>query len=152
MLFTLSPKLRFYNAKPTVTGKESSYQWLNARAYGLPHGLGMGGTLEGFRFFIPDTLEGCVANSIDTSFEPGLLVPDDKFEIDVLEIWGCGGHEKFEKAMQAQQKNREIMEENISKARKVDRAQFFNNTFDQEFLLPNTMAHKRESQESSGNS
>jgi hypothetical protein len=38
--------------------------------------------------------------------------------------------------------DRDVRAENIQKARKVDKAQFFNSAFDQEFLLGNTFAHK----------
>lgn len=127
-----------------------NYMWLNSKAYAMPHGLGMGGTLpgqggdlEGFRFFIPDTLENCVANNTCPTFEPGPLVPNQKFEIDVLEVWACGGIERVEKGLHAQKQNRMMAQETIDKARKVDKAAFFNNAFDQEFLLSSTFNHKQ---------
>eukprot|EP00981_Chlorochromonas_danica_P010376 scaffold3161_cov247-Ochromonas_danica.AAC.11 len=139
-LFTIAPKLRIYRSKAP---SDSNYQWLNSKAYALPHGLGMGGTLEGFRLFIPESLEACEANHTCTTFEPGFLVPGERFEIDAIEVWACGGVEAVEKGLHAQRVNRDIARETIDKARKVDKAAFFNNAFDQEFLLTKTMNHKQ---------
>lgn len=122
---------------------DGNYQWLNAKAYGLPHGLGLGGTLEGFRLFIPESLEGCIARNACTTFESGLLVPGENFELDALEVWSVGGVERIDRGMHAQKQHRDVARENIDKARKVDKAAFFNNAFDQEFLLSNTFAHKQ---------
>lgn len=46
------------------------------------------------------------------------------------------------RGLNAQKMDRDVRAENIQKARKVDKAQFFNSAFDQEFLLGNTFAHK----------
>jgi hypothetical protein len=122
----------------------------------MPHGLGMGGSLEKFRLFIPDTLEDCVAHSNCLTFEGGsLLSPSNSstssepsspnsgsFAIDVLEIWGCGGEELVNEALTAQRKDRGDRDEMIRKARLVDKAAFANNMFDQEFLLPKNYSHK----------
>jgi hypothetical protein len=61
---------------------------------------------------------------------------------DVMEVWGCGGEASLEHALQAQAKDRGDRDALIQKARQVDKAQFANNTFDQEFLLGKTFAHK----------
>jgi hypothetical protein len=122
----------------------------------MPHGLGMGGSLEKFRLFIPDTLEDCVAHANCLTFESGsLLTPSNSsspfdlsspnsgaFSIDVLEIWGCGGEELVNEALTAQMKDRGDRDEMIRKARLVDKAAFANNMFDQEFLLPKNYSHK----------
>lgn len=63
------------------------------------------------------------------------------FEIDTLEIFGCGGTEKVAKAMLALQDNRESTDIEIQKARKVDKGAFFNNEFDREMFLGNTLNH-----------
>jgi hypothetical protein len=88
------------------------------------------------------------------TFEPGKLIAeksaDDvpgvlgraQFEIGILEVWACGGEQLISKGMSSMTKDREIRDENIRKAKKVDKAQFFNNSFDREFLLTNTFAHK----------
>eukprot|EP01038_Epipyxis_sp_PR26KG_P016805 gene16805-23004_t len=142
ILFTIHPRIRIYRSKASSNG---SYQWLNTKSYGLPHGMGFGGSAEGtgFRLFIPDTLEHCVARSSCPTYESGLLVREANFEIDYLEIWGCGGDEIVLGGLKAQAKEREIVDENIRKARQVDKAQFFNNEFDNEFLLSNTMSHNK---------
>jgi hypothetical protein len=136
-----------------------NFQWLNTKSYGLPHGLGVGGTLEGFRLFITDSFEQCMAAESCLTFETGKLISTGatasveqipgmpgrvRFEIDTLEVWACGGEEVISKGMDYMKKDREIREENIQKARKVDKAQFFNNSFDREFLLSNTFAHKQQ--------
>lgn len=59
-----------------------------------------------------------------------------------MEIWGTGGDEFICKGMQSQMSSRTIQEENIQKARKVDKAQLANNSFDQEFLMPKTFSHR----------
>lgn len=109
-------------------------------------------------------MEGCAANSSCLTYELGNLLPrlsspppgfsatrgsdglwsQDHFEIDCLEIWACGGQEAVQQGLLAQKKNREIKDEAIQKARKVDKAQFFNNSFDAEFLLSNTFAHRQQ--------
>jgi hypothetical protein len=140
ILFAITPKLRIYRSK---SPSNNAYQWLNSKAYALPHGLGWGGTTDGFRLFIPESLEHCIANTSCPTFEAGPLVPGDQFEIDALEVWACGGQQRVERGLKAQEKDREIARENIDKARKIDKAAFFNNSFDQEFLLSSTFSHKQ---------
>jgi hypothetical protein len=141
----------------------------------MPHGIGMGGTLEKFRLFIPDSLETCEAHSNCLTYEPGslLLSPlplpasggvdtsdttpqgpsirsssgdygsrSSFFTIDVMEIWGCGGDLLVNEALEAQSKDRGERDDLIRKARKVDKAAFAGNVFDQEFLLPKNFSHK----------
>lgn len=121
--------------------------------------------MDGFRLFIPDTLEQCTARAICPTYEPGKMVftgdsgghgttnhaaalsNSVQFEIAHLEIWGSGGLARVETGLKAQKEQRQVMAENIDKARKVDKAQFFNNGFDREFLLQNTFSHQREMQE-----
>jgi hypothetical protein len=125
----------------------------------MPHGIGMGGSLEKFRLFIPDTLEDCVAHPNCLTFEGGSLLNSNSsssssssydpstprsgsFSIEVLEIWGCGGEELVNEALTAQQKDRGARDDLIRKARLVDKAAFAGNMFDQEFLLPKNFSHK----------
>ena len=42
----------------------------------MPHGLGMGGDLEKFRLYLPDTLEGCTARNNCLTFETGSFFND----------------------------------------------------------------------------
>lgn len=136
----LSPRLRIYRGKGASNG---AYQWLNTKASTLPRGLGFGGTAEGFRLFVPESLERCTAADACPTYETGPLLPDgaEQFEIHTLEVWGCGGREAVAAALQAQRQERAIADENIVKARQVDKAQFFNNEFDREFFLSNTTSY-----------
>jgi hypothetical protein len=59
-----------------------------------------------------------------------------------MEVWGCGGEVCLQHALEAQAKDRWDRDMFIQKARQVDKAQFANNTFDQEFLLGKTFGHK----------
>jgi hypothetical protein len=142
-LFSLTPALRIYRSQACSNG---SFQWLNLKTLGAAHGLGFGGSIkEKFRLFIPESLENCQANTTCPTFEPGALLPPackGKFEINALEIWGCGGQEHISSALQAQQKDRKIRDENISKAKKVDKAAFFSSDFDREMFLSKTFSHK----------
>ena len=143
-LFSLSPSFSILRSKSNGNG---SYQWLNTKTYGAPHGLGFGGTRERFRLFIPDTLERCTLKPNCLTYECGCLLDEadaDTFEIDCIEIWGCGGEEAISRGRTAQQLDRSLKSDAIEKARKVDKAQFFNNSFDQEFLLSNTLQHRQQ--------
>lgn len=161
-IFTLKPEFKIIRSRDRSNG---NYQWLNTKSYGLPHGLALGGSLDSFRLFITESFESCVASDGCLTFESGSLLPEvdtssaknennvpnlasarenNNFEIDFLEVFACGGEQFIEKGLQSLAKDREIRDENIQRARKVDKAQFFNSTFDQEFLLSGTFAHKAE--------
>jgi len=180
ILFTLSPELKIYRASggsgsgstsaasggggsTSNANTSTNYQYLNLKTYGYPHGFGMGGHLERFRFFIPDTMdEGCrddkvcVANDSDLTFERGQIVAPSanqgfighindigtKFNVECLEVWACGGDELIRTGLFAQSKDRDVRAENINKARQCDKAAFAGNAFDQEFLLGKTFEHK----------
>ena len=72
--------------------------------------MGLGGTIEGFRVFIPENLENCTARDSCPTYENGRLISNgEEFEIDTLEIWGCGGNSRVEKALKAQQANRRLL-------------------------------------------
>lgn len=64
-------------------------------------------------------------------FEQGLLLPVDEngslqkyFEIESLEVWGVGGDDVVNEALKDRVKQRAVLQSNINKARKVDKAQF----------------------------
>ncbi len=147
-LFSLSPKYRVYRSK---SPSGDSYQWLNMKSYSQPHGLGLGGTVDGFRLFIPDTLEGCIAMESCPTYEAGRLIDGGKFEIHTMEIWGCGGSEVVSSALEAQAEERQTQDMLIHRARQVDKAAFFNNDFDREFLLSNTVSHLKDGIDRLGN-
>jgi hypothetical protein len=96
---------------------------------GLPHGIGFGGSLSSKpRFFIPDSLENCSAEFMDKTFEIGEILPEDaleKFEINILEVWGVGSDELITHAIEKRGEHRNQMEEAIRRARAVsDKTQF----------------------------
>jgi hypothetical protein len=64
-----------------------------------------------------------------------------------LEVWACGGTAAIMRGQAAQVQSRALKDEAIQRARKVDKAQFFNNSFDQEFLLSGTFKHRQEVQD-----
>ena len=128
-----------------TTGRDFSYQWLNSKSYGLPHGLGFGGSKDKPRLFIPDSLEDCTANSSDLTYSPGPFLIDSfdgNFQIDTIEIWSTGGDGALSKGLKEQEKKRQNIEHTLLQARKIDKAQFFSNSFNQEFLLSKTFSHK----------
>ena len=153
-LFTLTPELRILGPR---VGGESNFQWLSTKTSNpKTHGLAMGGTadLRGKRIFLPSSLDEGWAGSSCGTFQSGTLVPswarrnsdDDVFDIDSIEIWAVGGDHQIASALQARGKQRALNEDTMQKARSVDRAAFFNSTFDQEMFLGKTMAHKSEMQ------
>ena len=131
-LFQVSPSVGVYRPR----GRGTNYMYCNSvarsRGYdGLAHGIGFGGTDDLPRLFIAETFDGCVASSADLTFEPGPLLPPAKeggarkyFSICDLEVWGVGGDEAVASGLDARKAQRAILDANIQKARKVDKAQF----------------------------
>ena len=131
-LFQVSPSVGVYRPR----GRGTNYMYCNSvarsRGYdGLAHGIGFGGTDELPRLFIAETFDGCVASSADLTFEPGPLLPPAKeggarkyFSICDLEVWGVGGDEAVASGLDARKAQRAILDANIQKARRVDKAQF----------------------------
>lgn len=140
-IFSLFPKLRIYRVR---VGGNEAFQYLDMKSYASPHGFGMGGSTDNFRIFIPESMEECVARSFGPTYEPGpLLAAGESFEIESLEIWGCGGEEIVSASLNAQALHRDREDEAIRKARQCDKASFVSNSFDQEFFFSKTFAHKR---------
>lgn len=74
---------------PTTARSNGNFQYLNLKGFSLPHGIGMGGTTEAFRFFLPEALDGtCVGRSACLTFEQGELCPHSSrhFELDSIEV------------------------------------------------------------------
>jgi len=130
-LFRLRPSFAILRPK---LGGDDHFMYLNMKGYRLPHGLGMGGSTDGFRLFIPEAMEACAARQSDSTFEAGALASSGSFEIETLEVWGCGGDE----ALRAQAKHRSNRADLVRKARTVDKAQFANSDFDREMFLSKT--------------
>ncbi|CAM9389398.1 unnamed protein product, partial [Heterosigma akashiwo] len=55
-LFRLEPEFRIY---PARVGGNENFMYLNLKGFSLPHGMGMGGSIGNFRFFLPEMLEDC---------------------------------------------------------------------------------------------
>jgi hypothetical protein len=95
------------------------------------HGIGFGGSVDQPRLYISETFEDCVARSQDMTFEYGVILPktadgamQKHFDIDSLEVWGVGGDAVVAEALGARNRQRAIMDANLRKARKVDKAAF----------------------------
>ena len=89
------------------------------------------------------------SSSSSSSYQQPQKIASDhekNFEIECIEIWACGGDEALVKGFQSQTEARQIKQNTIDKARKVDKAQFFGNAFDREFLLSNTVNQHGSSQ------
>jgi TLD len=141
-LYALRPKTRVY--RPTL--RNESYQYCNsaARSRGYDqqaHGLGFGGTVHRPRLFISEAFEDCNADKQDLTFDNGPLMlwtcdDDDnaggpgnsssssKFSPDSLQVWAVGGQAVVEAALHERGHHRDVVEQGIRRARKVDKAQF----------------------------
>lgn len=90
--------------------------------HGLPHGLGFGGNLDKPRLFIPETFEQCSADFFDKTFHSGELLSQDameRFEIQILEVWGVGGDAVISQALQDRAEHRERSDTAVLRARRV---------------------------------
>lgn len=111
-----------------------------------PHGLGFGGSDSKPRLFIPESLEDCSADFLDSTYESGDLLPKDameKFRIKFLEVWGVGGDGVIAQAMRHRAEYREATQSTILRARTVaDKSQFAKDMTSG--LIPNKVFDHRE--------
>jgi hypothetical protein len=124
-LFQLKPALKVLRAK----GEDHNFMYLHSDYFqgalavdGIPHGLGLGGTISKPRLFIPESFEHCTADYLDKTFESGELLPPEaleKFEIKCLELWGVGGDEEIQKGLRDRAEFRNKTKEMLEKARTV---------------------------------
>jgi hypothetical protein len=140
-LYALSPCSRVY--RPTLRNERYQYCNSSARSKGYDqqaHGLGFGGTVQRPRLFLSETFEDCTADRQDLTFDNGPLVvfPTDDdgvdgassslsasyFTPDSLQVWAVGGQAVVEAALQDRGQHRDVVEQGIRRARKVDKAQF----------------------------
>jgi hypothetical protein len=131
-LFQLHPELKIRWPK----GLHDNFMYMHygeltraVKFNGLPHGIGFGGSqLSKPRFFIPDSFENCSAEFMDTTFGTGDILPEsalEKFEINVMEVWGVGTEDLIAKALRKRGEHREQIKETIRRARAVpDKTQF----------------------------
>ena len=108
----------------------------SARSHGYDqqaHGIGFGGTVQEPRLFLAENFDDCVAASQDLTFDNGRLLPEvgtnqqqhrKRFEIESLEVWGVGGTDTVQSALEDREASRAVANEAIRRARKVDKAQF----------------------------
>jgi len=115
------------------TGKSSNYMYCNsfARSRGYDkqaHGIGFGGSVTQPRLFLSEGLDDCYALSQDLTFENGKLLlgnsSSKSFSVESLEVWAVGGDEVVQQALGARGLARQVKDEAIMKARKVDKAAF----------------------------
>jgi len=115
---------------------------------GLPHGIGFGGGLEGgCRLWVGEDFEECWARGDgDLTYESGSLVgtkerdgsdgsdgldsmclsmSSNPFTLFNLEVFAVGGDREQERGLEERRMGREMANERIRKARKVDKAQFY---------------------------
>ena len=157
-LFTIEPHIRIYRSNPNAG---ETQQYFNTRGYARDaHGLalGKGSGMDGpystglhHRLFIPKSMSECYAAPSCHSFEPGPFLEDvqenttvhSHFDIDRLEVWGVGGEAIITEALAGLQDVRARKKQIQERARKVDRAAFFDNEFDQEMFLGKTFQHRK---------
>ena len=64
-----------------------------------------------------------------------------------LEVWGCGGSKAIKAALAGLENKRAQNRLIIERARKVDKAAFFNNEFDEEMFLGGVFEHRKQIQD-----
>lgn len=142
-LLQLEPEFQILQSKPSSA---QNYMYLNLKGYSTPHGLGMGGTVSSFRFFISESMEPDrnMAKTSCLTYETGEVVRGQyrQFDIDTIEVWGLGG----EDALKARADKRDQMNRALQKIRQVDKKAFLND-FDKGTLLSKTFAHQNGSSE-----
>ena len=114
-----------------------------SKTNGSVHGMGIGGTASQPRLHISESLEECRALPYDQLFDDGDLLSGKcsqslyYFDVDCIEVWGVGGEEWIEDALQAHNKAKEMKAAGLEKARNVDKRQllFENGLLDSGNLL-----------------
>ena len=136
-LYQLTPTTSVY----LPSGNSRNFMYCNpaARSRGYDqqsHGIGFGGTTDQPRLFFSEHLDDpCFGGNRDLTFDNGKLDPTDtNFHLDSLEVWGVGGADAVQSALEARGAKRALKDEAIRRARKVDKAQFLDDfragTFD----------------------
>ncbi|XP_066903124.1 MTOR-associated protein MEAK7-like [Halyomorpha halys] len=86
-LFRLRPRMELY----APTGYNQNFQYMNQGAATLPNGLGMGGQLDYFTFYLnSDFGPVTVSKSCSTYRDYSPFAPVPEFNFSKLEIWGIG--------------------------------------------------------------
>jgi len=85
-LFSLSPKMAVYQ----TTGFNNHYQYLNVQQQTFPNGLGMGGQLNYFGFWIDAEYGKGKCSPSCTTYAYRQLSAKTDFVIDSIEVWAVG--------------------------------------------------------------
>ena len=137
----------FKTFKPEYGNMQGKYMYLNSKiskSSKFPKGLGFGGSKEDARLWLDNNLDqdSYVSDSCGT-YESGQLIQSQGHAVPItiitIEIWGCGG----DRALETQQKLKKSDEVRVTNARKIDKTQFANNTFNRENLLSNTFQNSQ---------
>ncbi|XP_071816433.1 MTOR-associated protein MEAK7-like [Apostichopus japonicus] len=94
-LFQLSPALGIFES----SGQNDNYVYLNIDQQTLPNGLGMGGQLYHFGFYLSQDFGKGHSKGTPrcTTFDSPQLSAEESFDLDVLEAWALGPPPKAEK-------------------------------------------------------
>ena len=139
-LFQLAPDFQILTPQKR-RGANTHYQWLNSKNHrkDLPHGIGMGGSLDYFRFFITPTFKNCVSRPTGLTYDMGQIASQETFDVGTIEVWGCGGAQAAAARLEKKEEERLFQESR----RKVDKRQLVDG-FATEFLLSETFKHRAE--------
>ena len=93
-------------------------------------GLGVGGSPSCLRLHVTETMEGCRCLPHDPAFGDGDLMSGlgegslYRFDAEAVEVWGVGGREWIEHALNEREKARETRDAGLERARTVDKRAF----------------------------
>ncbi|ORX86745.1 TLD-domain-containing protein [Anaeromyces robustus] len=82
-LFTLRPEINIYKA----TEINDHYQYFNDQSKSFPNGLGMGGQLDYFGFFISSDFQNGHSKGVSTTYNNSSLCGQNDFKLDAVEVW-----------------------------------------------------------------
>jgi len=85
-LFSLSPEFKIYKA----TGINQNFMYCNSGSQQFPNGFGFGGQLEYFALFVASDFERGYSKDSTCTFNSPVLSSSENFEVDKVEVWGCG--------------------------------------------------------------
>lgn len=113
-----------------VTKRRSKKMVQGLATDGSVHGMGVGGTPSQPRLHLTETLEECRAMEFCQLFEAGDLLMGNGvdslyyFDVDCLEVWGVGGETWIQESLATRQKERDLSQANMRRARQVDKKPF----------------------------
>lgn len=144
-LFALAPTLVVCRACGT-----SSYAYINQRNRQKVRGLGFGGKVDWFRFFINDSLDSGYVLQGDLTYQRATLLPGAEFQatfkVAHIELWGCGT--TGSKVDQSAQKKR--FQRMSERNRMVDKSKIVRSRTDADVFLPNTFKDTKDAREVTG--